>query len=197
MVWDLANWQCAKVSCGAPIKIINPAENFASEGFVTPKVDKTSARGQGETRVRQEQIRRRSRECDLPAQHSHPSPAPRHEDEADEARYLESEDRGRQALLQRVKRKLQAPVSQAAERHKEWENKTDKSKENSKTPAVSSSSSPRFQWCNLTPEEPRRADTQNQFQTCPAPTAASLPLLSLRFRSVFWYHLTLDSAARR
>lgn len=43
--------------------------------------------------------------------------------------------------LECVKRKLQAPVCQAAQRQREEENETDKSWENSKTPAVSSSSS--------------------------------------------------------
>lgn len=57
---------------------------------------------------------------------------------------------------------------------------------------------PRVLWCNLTPEEPRRADTHNQFQTCPAPAAASPSSLSVCSPlCVFWYHLTLDSMARR
>lgn len=33
----------------APIKIIKPVKNFASEGFVTGEADKTRARGQPET----------------------------------------------------------------------------------------------------------------------------------------------------
>lgn len=50
--------------------------------------------------------------------------------------------------------------------------------------------------CNITPEEPWQADTQNQFQTCLTPLVASPPSLPV-FSSlcVFWYHLTLDSVA--
>lgn len=89
----------------------------------------------GQGRVRAEQRHWESGERDLTALHSHPATRGR-----DRRGSLTWKRRigGRRGSLECVKRKLQAPVSQAAERQRE---EGDKSRENSKTPAVSSSSS--------------------------------------------------------
>lgn len=70
------------------------------------------------------------------------------------------------------------------------ESEADKSRENSKTPAVSSSSS---SGRNLTHEEPQRHRTSSR----PALHRRSpfSPLFVCSSLSVFWYHLTLDFAA--